>query len=61
MQTVKQAIVLLYVSLLRRSKVSCGGGEIQMLPIQLMRNIQKSEKEVGRSLFHIGTFERFVF
>ncbi len=28
MQTVKRAIVLLYVSLLRRSNTSCGGGEI---------------------------------
>lgn len=46
MQTVKQAIVLLYVSLLRRSKVSCGGGEIQTLPIQLIRKHPKVGKEV---------------
>lgn len=30
-RTVKWAIVLLYVSLLRRSNTSCGGGETQIL------------------------------
>lgn len=57
MQTVKQAIVLLYVSLLRRSKVSWGGGEIQTLPIQLIRKHPKVGKEVWQSLSHRDIWE----
>lgn len=72
MQTVKRAIVLLYVSLLRCSNVSCGGGETQMLraSIYLSECVWKEETRLPfvhlRGIFFLiktiwNNFYSFVF